>query len=162
MVGNKAVTTMGPRKSRRQALVRLPVAKNIFDVHEFLVDQRRPNALLLPIIAISTGQRSDHQSSEVCELEVHFWVQLEDRQPNCTEVVLVPSSWTSKMYLAALLQSYTIHECICISTQSYQSGSVGPPFRSISIVSPLFSCSEQQLKESLRIPMHSVEGGSMI
>jgi hypothetical protein len=153
---------MGPRRSRRQALVHLPVAKTIFDVDEFIADQRRLNALPLPINAISTGKRSHHESSQVSELEVHFWVNLEDREPYFTQVVLLPSWWTAKMYLAALFQSYAIHECIGIRTQCFQSGSVRPPFRSISIVSSLFSCSEQQLNESLRIPMHSVEGGSMI
>ena len=156
---------MGPRKSRRQAFIRLPKAKQIFEVDHFL---RFPATSAMttkrsPLIKeVSTGRRIEGAADGVSELEVHFWVGSEDEAPVQTETICLPNWWTSKIYLAAFLQMYHLHDCICIRTERLKCGPVEGPFRSLSIVSSLYLCSRAQLEETLRTSTHSVEGGSMI
>jgi hypothetical protein len=157
---------MGPRKSRRQAFIRLPKAKRIFEVDHFLLSdgyRRTGTKISQPLIKeVSTGRRIEGTADGVSQLEVHFWVGSEDDAPIQSETVHLPNWWTSKIYLAAFLQMYHLHDCICIRTERLRCGPVEGPFRSLSIVSSLYSCSRAQLEETLRLSLHSVEGGSMI
>ena len=111
---------MGPRMSRRRAIVHLPIAKRIFDVDVFLrrhPDGTRGSGTTLPIQVLSTGKRINHdENGLVSELVVHFWAKTDDKEPQWTEVVHLPSWWMANMYLAAILQSYAMHDCICIQT----------------------------------------------
>ena len=154
---------MGPRNSRRLAHIHLPEAKRIFDVDRFRQDQPFNDSNIPSIRELSTGERNILSNPvDMAELKVHFWHDVDDKKPVYTETVGLPKLWTSKMYLAAFLQCYSMHKCICIRTTTNECSPVLSTFRTLSIVSSLFACTTKELEDSLCIHMQAVQGGSII
>mmetsp|Transcript_2172 Transcript_2172/g.3020 ORF Transcript_2172/g.3020 Transcript_2172/m.3020 type:complete len:128 (-) Transcript_2172:163-546(-) len=85
---------MGPRKLRRQAFIRLPKAKRIFEVDHFLLSGGYPRTGMAtkispPLIKeVSTGRRIEGTADGVSQLEVHFWVGSEDEAPIQSETFI--------------------------------------------------------------------------
>jgi hypothetical protein len=93
----------------------------------------------LQIRIVSTGRRKPlEQDKAFAEISLHFWVEASDEHitilPDYSITIVLPATWTPKLYLAALFVSANINNLICIDYATFG----GAKYKSVNEVHWLF------------------------